>query len=33
MGYTHGVALERLGQAFDLAAERPAGFVKAVVVP
>ncbi|HEY8945244.1 MAG TPA: zinc-binding dehydrogenase [Polyangiaceae bacterium] len=31
--YTHGFALERLGQAFDLAAERPAGFVKAVVVP
>jgi threonine dehydrogenase-like Zn-dependent dehydrogenase len=31
--YTHGFALEQLGEALDMAAERPDGFVKAVVVP
>lgn len=31
--YTHGFSLEQFGDALDLAAERPDGFVKAVMVP
>lgn len=31
--YTHQLGLERLGEALDLTHERPAGFVKAVIVP
>jgi threonine dehydrogenase-like Zn-dependent dehydrogenase len=30
---THRLPLERLGDAFELARTRPAGFVKAVVCP
>jgi threonine dehydrogenase-like Zn-dependent dehydrogenase len=31
--YTHGFPLERLGDAFTAASERPDGFMKALVLP